>query len=65
MAKTRYQVRDENFGLALYEADSPREALLLFLADRTKGALRPLVHVEDDSASITVDGRTFRTVRVP
>lgn len=62
---SKYQIRDDVRGLALYDAKSPREALLSFLADRAKGEMRPLVKVGDDgTASITVDGKTYRTAVV-
>jgi hypothetical protein len=39
--KRRYQIRDQDFGLAIYEADSAAEALHAFLADKDRAALEP------------------------
>ena len=37
--KRRYQIRDQDFGLAIYEADFAAEALAAFLADNIRAAL--------------------------
>jgi hypothetical protein len=39
--KRRYQIRDQDFGLAIYEADFAAEALGAFLADKVRAALEP------------------------
>jgi hypothetical protein len=39
--KRRYQIRDQDFGLAIYEADFAAEALAAFLADKLRAALDP------------------------
>jgi hypothetical protein len=58
----RFQIRDDDFGLALVEADSAREALLQFYADKERGRIRPLVVEDGDGAQATVDGQTLRAV---
>lgn len=63
----KFQIRngnDRGYGLALYEATSPLDALLEFIADRAKGDARTGVKVLDDgTAEITTpDGRTFKAV---
>jgi hypothetical protein len=58
-----FQIRDETFGLALKEAENATEALLDFLADRERGALRRLVRQEDDGgASVVVNGIRYYAV---
>lgn len=59
---TKFQIRDESFGLALYEAESARDALYLFFADRVKGQLRPIIREDGDRASVVVDGMTYTAV---
>lgn len=61
----RYQIRDPDFGLALYDADTARDALYAFFADRVKGRLRPLVEDKPDGseAEVVVDGVRYRAVR--
>ena len=39
--KRRYQIRDQDFGLAIYEADFEAEALAAFLAHKVRAALEP------------------------
>jgi len=60
-----FQIRDENFGLALYDADSGHEALYAFFADRVKGDLRPRIEERPDGseAEVVVDGERYRAVR--
>jgi hypothetical protein len=58
----KFQIRDEHFGLALYEAETARDALYLFFADRVKGELRPLIEENDDEASVVVDGVRYTAV---
>lgn len=60
---SRYQIRDETFGLALYDAETPRDALLAYFADRARGEIRPLVETDDDgSATVSVDGTAYRAI---
>lgn len=63
----KFQIRNghgRGYGLALYDATSPLDALLSFIADRARGDARSDVKVlEDGSAEITTpDGRTFKAV---
>lgn len=61
----KYQIRDKDFGLSLYEAASPREALYAFLADQVKGEVRSQIEVgEDGSASVPYRGETYTAVEM-
>jgi hypothetical protein len=44
----RYQIRDQDFGLAIYEADFAAEALDAFLADKLRAALEPTDYKVND-----------------
>ena len=61
--KRRHQVRDQDFGLAIYEADFAAEALAAFLADKLRAALDPAYKVNDfgdGTASILWRGIEYR-----
>lgn len=58
-----FQIRDGEVGLALYDATSPSQALLDFVADRVRGELRIDVTTGDDgSAEVVYNGTTYRAV---
>jgi hypothetical protein len=38
MAQARWQIRDERYGLAIYEGDAGSEALAAFLRDKARAA---------------------------
>lgn len=60
-----FQIRDETFGLAVYDAATPREALYAFFADRVKGQLRPLIEEQlDGSAEVVHDGVRYQAVSI-
>jgi hypothetical protein len=62
----RFQIRDADFGLALYDAENAREALLDFIADKERGAARLAVEdVPDGEAALTWKGERYTTARVP
>lgn len=55
-----FQIRDTQFGLALYQADTAEEALADFLGDRMRGDV--LAHHEKDAdgtASFALFGRRY------
>jgi hypothetical protein len=59
----RFQIRDDRFGLAIYEAATARDALVDFCADRARAAVRGEIQTDDDGrATVTVDGQTFHAV---
>lgn len=59
----RFQIRDDDFGLALVEAEDAREALLSFVADKTKGEARPMVEESGDGAAqIVYQGVRYRAI---
>lgn len=59
----RFQIRDDDFGLALVDADTARDALLTYVADKAKGAVRPLVEEHDDGAATVVyEGVRYRAI---
>jgi hypothetical protein len=63
----RFQIRDDDFGLALVEAEDAREALLDFLASQRRSELRgDVILDEDGAAGISLAGtsgwETFRAV---
>jgi len=62
--RMEFQIRDENFGLALYEAETARAALVEFFADRARGEVRPrIAETAGGEAEIIVDGERYRAVR--
>jgi len=65
--KRCYQIRDQDFGLALYEADSAAEALRAFLAGKVRAALEPgdykIANFGDGTASVLWRGIEYRTYR--
>jgi hypothetical protein len=62
--KRRYQIRDQDFGLAIYEADFAAEALATFLADKLRAALDPADYIVndfgDETASLLWRGIEYR-----
>jgi len=62
--KRRYQIRDQDFGLAIYEADFAAEALAAFLADKISAALDPADYKVNDfgdgTASVLLRGIEYR-----
>jgi hypothetical protein len=62
--KRRYQIRDQDFGLAIYEADFAAEALAAFLADMVRAALLPNDYKVNDfgdgTASVLWRGVEYR-----
>ncbi len=59
---TTFQIRDEKFGLALYEAETAREALLDFIADHARGEARSLIEeLPNGEAAITWRGIRYST----
>ena len=62
--KRRYQIRDQDFGLAVYEADFAAEALAAFLADKVAAELRPgdykVNDFGDGTASVLWRGVEYR-----
>jgi hypothetical protein len=62
--KRRYQIRDQDFGLAIYEADFAAEALAAFLADKLRAALDPADYKVNDfgdgTASVLWRGIEYR-----
>jgi len=62
--KRRYQIRDQDFGLAIYEADFAAEALAAFLADMVGAALLPNDYKVNDfgdgTASVLWRGVEYR-----
>lgn len=59
----KFQIRDETFGLALYEAESARDALLDFVADHARGAARPnVVDRDDGSAELVYAGVRYSAI---
>lgn len=62
----KYQIRDERFGLALYDAADARDALYQYFADRVKGQLRPLIETsESGGATVAFEGTKYEAVEVP
>lgn len=59
----RYQIRDENYGRALIEAGSAREALYKFFANEMEGTLRPLISEHEEDAEVTYAGQYFKAVK--
>lgn len=58
-----FQIRDGSFGLALYEASTPEQALLDFVADRVRGELRAETSTgKDGIVQIVYGGVTYRAV---
>ena len=62
--KRRYQIRDQDFGLAIYEADFAAEALGAFLADKVRAAPEPADYKVNDfgdgTASVLWRGSEYR-----
>lgn len=59
----RFQIRDDQYGLALVEADTARDALYGFFASRVRGELRPLIEeTPDGGATVDYDGCAYRAV---
>jgi hypothetical protein len=68
--KRRYQIRDQDFGMAIYEADFAAEALSAFLEDKVAAELRPGDYTVNDfgdgTASVLWGGIEYRAyVAVP
>jgi hypothetical protein len=65
--KRRYQIRDQDFGLAIYEADFAAEALAAFLRVKVSAALRPndykVANFHDGTASVLWRGREYRAYK--
>jgi hypothetical protein len=65
--KRRFQIRDADFGLAIYEAFSAADALADYLADRARADARATAAGQiqtdaDGDATVTVDGETFYAI---
>jgi hypothetical protein len=62
--KTRWQIRDDNFGLAIYEADTGGAALAAFLSNKAR-ATKPgdlkIAQYGDGTASVLWRGIEYRT----
>lgn len=59
----KFQIRDDDFGLALVEAEDGREALLEFIADRVKGQVRATVEENVvGHAEVVYDGVRYRAI---
>lgn len=61
---SKYQIRDGTFGVALYEAATPADALADYLADRARAQFKGQITAAADgkSASVTVDGTVYSAV---
>jgi hypothetical protein len=66
MAQRRFQIRDDRFGLAIYEADTGSEALAAFLKDKvrttTVGDLK-IAQFGDGTASVLWRGVEYQSYR--
>lgn len=63
MARKKFQIRDDEFGLALYPAENATEALMSFVAVLALGADRAQITVDEDGvATVTYAGKTYRAV---
>lgn len=61
----KFQIRDKDFGLAIYNADAGEEALADFLSDRMRGdVLAHFETAEDGSVSFVLYGRRYTAVPV-
>ena len=59
----RFQIRDDDFGLALVDAETAREALLEFVAGKAQADARMTVEEQDDGAATVVyDGVRYRAI---
>jgi hypothetical protein len=62
----RWQIRDDDFGLAVYEADTGTAALAAFLANKARGSKAgdfKIAQYGDGTASVLWRGIEYRTYR--
>jgi hypothetical protein len=60
--RSKFQIRDERFGLALYPAETATEALMKFIAVLALSVDGSMITVEDGVASVEYQGQTYRAV---
>jgi len=62
----RFQIRDDDFGLALIEAENGQEALLSFVCDRVKAEVRPTIKENVvGHAEVVYGGVRYRAIPAP